>query len=323
MPCYHPLGAIDYGAKTESGKRKLKIIGKYDPSFKDSYASIMPIPCGHCIGCRLDYSRSWADRMLLELETMKKGIFLTLTYNNESAKWCKYDENGNPLFATLCKRDMQLFFKRLRKKLKGVCIRYYYAGEYGPTTFRPHYHAILFGIGLDDLSDLLPHGKNELGQQYYISPMLSETWSNGYCLCSDVSWKTCAYVARYVTKKLNGEQAKVYEERNVLPEYANMSRNPGLGKTYLDLHPDCLNYDSINLNDAEGGIKLCIPKYYLKQLELTDPERYTKMKDERRKFAEDCMVLKLQQTGLSYLDYLEQQEELRKKKITGLKRRDV
>lgn len=324
MTCYHPLTGIYYGEKTATGKRKLRIVSGISPMYNyQKSLDVIPIPCGHCIGCRLDYSRSWADRMLLELETMKKGIFLTLTYDNEHAHWSQFYEDDSPMYATLNKRDFQLFIKRLRKKFEGVKIRYYYAGEYGPKTLRPHYHAILFGFGLNDLPDLLPHGRNELGQEYYISSMLSETWGLGYCLCSNVSWKTCAYVSRYVTKKLNGPLSDEYARRNVIPEFADMSRRPGIGKEYLNLHPDCLDYNSINLNDTDGGIKMSIPKYYLKQLELTDPERYANMKEQRKMYAKDNMILKLQKTGLSYLDYLEVEEEKRKQKIKGLKRRDV
>ena len=88
MSCYHPLIGIDTGDKTASGKKKLKIVSlEKNDRYKDIKESgCVLIPCGHCIGCRLDYSRSWADRMMLELETEKKGLFVTLTYSNENAQ---------------------------------------------------------------------------------------------------------------------------------------------------------------------------------------------------------------------------------------------
>lgn len=48
----------------------------------------------------------------------------------------------------LSKRDFQNFIKRLRyyfdQTEKGALLRYYICGEYGPSTFRPHGHLLLF-----------------------------------------------------------------------------------------------------------------------------------------------------------------------------------
>lgn len=327
MSCYHPLVGIWRGDYTESGKKKYKIEGHLDPNDCPTVYEKIVIPCGKCIGCRLDYSRYWADRMMLELETSKKAIFVTLTYNNDNLPVCQYDENGDPLYGTLCKRDCQLWLKRLRKKFEGVKVRFYLAGEYGETTLRPHYHAIVFGIGLSDLDDLCEHGTNEVGDRYYISPTLSQTWSLGFVLVADVSWRTCAYVARYVTKKWTGAWSIDYAIRNCIPEFSLMSRKPGIGAEYLDSHPDCLDLQNINISTPEGGLKIHIPKYYLKKLNylpvkdgkeridlnpLYNPEKYDKMRKERKEFAEDNMLLKLQKTGIGYLDYLSNIEEQNK-----------
>ena len=88
MSCYNPwLGVPDYEYLTEEGKRSYKITSRYDPQLKQMYPGSIAIPCGHCIGCRLDYSRSWADRMMLELDHTKKAVFVTLTYDNEDAAY--------------------------------------------------------------------------------------------------------------------------------------------------------------------------------------------------------------------------------------------
>lgn len=43
------------------------------------------VPCGKCPGCRMDYSRVWANRMLVELNDMDNtAVFLTLTYNSDN-----------------------------------------------------------------------------------------------------------------------------------------------------------------------------------------------------------------------------------------------
>lgn len=325
MPCYHPKIGIWTGELTERGKKKIRIISL---DKKDTIKDLMKtdsflIPCGKCIGCRLEYSRKWADRMMLELETAKKGVFVTLTYSNENAHWTQFDDNYNPMFATLDKRDCQLFMKRLRKYFVDVKIRFYLAGEYGDKTLRPHYHAILYGISVDDFPDYQPFGTNDMGQPYYISKILESIWSLGHVLLTDVSWQTCAYVGRYVTKKLSGPMEVSYAERNVCKEFSLMSRKPGIGADYLRIHPDCLDYNSINLTTPEGGLKIMMPKYYIDKLELIDKEKCDKIKEARREFANDKMLLKLRKTDLGLADYLDTCEEKKKADISALKRGKV
>lgn len=323
MSCYHPLVGIFHGEYNDSGKKKYQIQGGIP---LEEVSLIWPgsvvIPCGHCIGCRLDYSRSWADRMMLELETAGKGLFVTLTYDNDHLPISLSDDDGIPLAGTLCKDDVQRWMKRLRKAFSHLRIRFYLAGEYGDRTFRPHYHCILFGIGLSDISDLREHGVNEFGQRYYISDSFARIWNMGFILLSDVSWKTCAYVARYVTKKI-GSYVLTRDYLNQLPEFALMSRKPGLGRDYLDLHPDCLDYQSISLLTAEGGLKISVPKYFLNQLEISDPLRYSEIKAQRKEFASDKFLLELSRTDLSSLDYLEEKENEKLARIRSLSRSGV
>lgn len=328
MSCYHPLVGLPSGEKTVNGKDKL-IIRKSEWSTDierelQNEGAVL-IPCGHCIGCRLDYSRRWADRMMLELATSEKAVFVTLTYDNDHIHWSQFDDYGLPMYGTLDKRDCQLFFKRLRKycdeHLNGRKIRFYLAGEYGSKTLRPHYHAIIYGIGLCDFNDLRLCGRNELKQNYYTSEIFEKIWDNGFILLADVSWKSCAYVARYVTKKMNGDKALCYAERNVISEFSLMSRKPGIGAEYLQHNPDCLDYQSINIPTPEGGLKIFLPRYYLKQLELIDPERYDILKAERKKYASDRMMIELSKTDLGMAEYLESKEMLKLDKIKALKRR--
>ena len=326
MSCYHPLIGIPTGELTRNGKKKLRIeiLESTDTVEKLRGNGCVLIPCGHCIGCRLDYSRSWADRMMLELDSCKKGIFLTLTYDNDNIAWSCFDYDGFPLYGTLVKKDCQLFLKRLRKEFSDFKLRFYLAGEYGSKTQRPHYHAIIFGLSIDDIGDCVVHGVNELGQKYYISDRIRKVWKNGNILVANVSWKTCAYVARYVTKKLNGcMQDERYELLGQLPEFSLMSRKPGIGAYYLENHPNCLDFDSINISTPDGGLKIRIPKYYLNKLELIDKERYDMICNERRKFAEDSMILKLQKTDLQYVQYLENEENVKLEKLKALKRNKI
>lgn len=327
MPCYHPLIGKFTGEYTENGKKKFYIEGNLDPVLaKQLYPGSVVIPCGKCLGCRLDYSRSWADRMMLELAAVGSAVFLTLTYSNENATICKFDDDGNPLCYTLVKKDFQDFMKRLResKLCKGKKISFYASGEYGDRTFRPHYHVILFGLSLSDIPDLQNFGRNELGQTHYISDTIARIWSNGFILVSDVSWNTCAYVARYVCKKALKTGLPIYYDiSGQLPEFALMSRRPGLGKKFLEENPGCMDYQNINLCTNDGSLKITIPKYFVKQLELTDPDRADNIRSQRKEYADDKMMLKLMNTNLSYLETLEIEENNKIKKMSALKRRSI
>lgn len=213
------------------------------------------IPCGHCMGCRLDRARVWADRMLLELaDNNYNAIFVTLTYDNEHVPYTQplkpglyyVPEAGVQYFdseelwvpesygafkgsQTLCVRDVQLFFKRLRKAFKGKRIRYFLSGEYGPKTNRPHYHAIIFGLSLSDFEDSRILKYNDLGQPLYKSKRFASIWGNGHCSLSSVNWNTCSYVARYTMKKLyKSDDPEAYSDGRV-PPFCTMSRKPGIG----------------------------------------------------------------------------------------------
>lgn len=208
------------------------------------------VPCGKCQACRMDYSRVWANRMLIELnDQANKAVFLTLTYNSESLPYTDPDDTGRK-YPTLCKRDLQLFWKRLRKAFSGRKIRYYIAGEYGPKTHRPHYHAILYGLSLSDFDDITFLRTNGLGQPYYTSPKIEGIWGNGFIVLSEVTWHTCAYVSRYVLKK-RGKLDKYVVATNVVPEFNLSSRKPGIGLlNALDMLESGLSEFTFDGNDG-------------------------------------------------------------------------
>ena len=225
MSCYHPfLGTFD-GEWTDRGKKKFNINGFVSAKDLENLKCISPdhilVPCGKCIGCRLDYSRAWADRMMLELETQKKAVFLTLTYDNEHLVDCngehkKFMEIQGYNRGSLYKRHLQLFMKSIRKAFanQDIKLRFYAVGEYGSweNTHRPHYHVVLFGVGLDDFVNKIEVGFNELKQPIYTHACVSALWPHGFVSIGDVSWKSCAYVARYVTKKALDTQSDLMNE---------------------------------------------------------------------------------------------------------------
>ena len=314
------------------------------------------VPCGHCIGCRLEYSRQWANRCLLELDYHSSAYFVTLTYDNSHVRRTLYadPDTGEAAEAyTLAKRDFQLFMKRLRKAFPDQKIRYFAAGEYGSETFRPHYHAILFGLKLDDLQ---LYKQSPDGFNYYTSESFQRVWSEpasgvppsegrpyytlpdlpfladsckgsitpltpiGKCLICDVSWETCAYVARYVTKKLTGPESTFYSDHNIEPPFTVMSRKPGIARQWYDDHPDLYDYDYINISTPAGGKKFRPPKYFDKLYDIEYPEESKARKELRKNLAEEAKKAKLQRTDLSYLEMLQVEEDAKLNAVKALRR---
>ena len=305
MSCTNP-NLMRFRLDSETGAITSAFVGNgsyVDPSnYGTPYVDkewFIPVPCGKCASCKCDYSRDWANRMILELQDHDEAMFLTLTYNDANLP---YSDKG---FPTLVKRDVQLFFKRLRKFLGDKKIRYYLAGEYGSKTHRPHYHAIIYGIGLSTFSDIVSRGTNNLGQPFFTSPTLEKIWGNGFVLFSSVTWRTCNYVARYVLKK----QAEKEDCNGVcLPPFNESSRKPGIGLARADELLSSGN--SLFSVDGKDGIhEIPIPRSAIKRLKALDVDKYNDICYHRTMVALDKVLLESKQTGLPYHDYLVQKNQ--------------
>lgn len=276
MPCYHPLAA----RRDEAGKPI--VLGSVKSMDGENY---MEIPCGKCVGCRLRKKREWAVRCMHEAQTSvypkghpKEGVsrssFITLTY----------DEEHLPEDHSINVKHWQNFAKKLRRE-KGQ-FRFLACGEYGEKNYRPHYHACVFG---HDFTEDRVHWKdNKQGQPIFMSPSLTEIWGKGLTAIGQVDFDSAAYVAGYVTKK----HTAAYKEKQYLrtseetgaqwqvtPEFAVMSRRPGLGaewfaKYHRDVYPD----DCVIMK----GQKFEVPRYYDTLKERLEDGEMEKIKALRR-----------------------------------------
>lgn len=254
----------------------------------------VPVPCGKCASCKCDYSRDWANRMILELQDHDDAMFLTLTYNDQHLP---ISPQG---FSTLCKRDIQLFLKRLRKYLGNIKIRYYLAGEYGSRTHRPHYHAIIYGIGVNSFDDIVLRGTNKIGCPFFSSPKLEALWGNGFVLFSSVTWRTCNYVARYVLKK-QGDTEDC--EGVCLPPFNVSSRKPGIGMLRAD-YLLSTGHMLFSIDGKDGIHEIPIPRSAIKRLKELDIDKYNDICYNRTMIAMDKLKLEAKLSGLPYHDYL-------------------
>lgn len=274
MSCFHPnlMSCVVLLDGSLSWSFRGPLNSDFDCSRLGSYGDLFEknffyttVPCGRCLGCRLDYAREWSTRMAFELiDSDYKAIFVTLTYNNECVPSL---ENG---VLTLCKADYQGFFKRLRYFFPEKKIRYFLCGEYGSKTLRPHYHAIIYGLTISDFDDLMYHGCNELKQPYYISPKFSEIWGKGFTLISECSYKTLAYVARYTLKKHYGNEKESLF--GALPEFTVCSRRPGIGLSHAQDYVKTGNV-FFDFPFPDGVQRLFLPRSFIRNLvRAKDPD---------------------------------------------------
>jgi hypothetical protein len=219
----------------------------------------------------------WAVRIVHEASLWPVNSFVTLTYAPDQL----------PQDGSLDKSHFQKFMKRLRKRFPDKKIRYFHCGEYGEQLQRPHYHAILFNVCFDDA--VLYKINN--GQKLYTSPTLESIWGKGYAITGDVTFQSAAYVARYCLKKVNGEQGKYAYDRadefgtythTVEPEYATMSRRPGIGKAWFEQFKDDVFPDDFVVLD---GKKYKVPRYYDQLLGSEREEALEEIKKQRVKKA--------------------------------------
>lgn len=277
MTCYHPLSAYrSFTEKTEGGKNVITFkppSGPFEP---------MKLPCGQCIGCRLDKSKEWALRCVHEASLHTYNSFLTLTYSEENVP-----EDGS-----LCKPDYQRFLKRLRKTYPQEHIKYFLCGEYGAEMLRPHFHCLLFNHDFLDKQEW----SISKGNVIYRSNELEKLWPHGYSWIGDVTWQSAAYVARYVLKKVNGPNAidryvkdvdlETGECRYLEPEFIAMSRKPPIAEGWFekfscDTRKDYLTHE---------GKSYKLPRYYDKLMSQMDERHYDRMKEKRKKMAKENAV---------------------------------
>ncbi len=223
----------------------------------------MTVPCGQCTGCRLERSRQWAVRCMHEASLYDECCFVTLTYRDEDL----------PRFGSLVMDDWQNFFKRLRRRIDGK-VRYFGCGEYGSVSGRPHYHALLFGLDFADKVLWTIRGEHSV----FRSVFLESVWTSGHSEIGSVTFESAAYVARYCVKKVTGKAAEAHyacvdpetgEMSSRLPEFATMSRRPGIGTGWFEkFGAEVYPSDEVIVR----GSSCKPPRFYDKLLAVASPE---------------------------------------------------
>lgn len=265
------------------------------------YKDRILLPCSQCIGCRLERSRQWGIRCLLEaLPHGHNNSFITLTFSQPHLYGEIPVDGVKRTNNSLKVRDFQLFMKRLRNAFPNQQIRFFQAGEYGESQ-RPHYHACLFGFRFPDekllykseagfninTSQILTTLKNPNKKfNYETNPIVGGLWKYGMSTIGRVSFQSSAYVARYCLKKVTGNRKKLHyickrTKEPIIPEYSTMSRRTGIGYQHYktnDIYPK----DWIAIPSSDNNfVKVKPPKYYDELLRKDDLEMFEQVKKAR------------------------------------------
>lgn len=199
----------------------------------------MVVPCGSCAFCAATRRSDWATRLHYEAKLHYGSKFVTLTYSNNNLTWDKG-------LSQLNKKDLQLWFKRVRKA--GYKFRYYAVGEYGSTTYRPHYHILVFGdVPESVLRKAWAKCNRKTGKYYAI----------GHVHIGAVTQASVMYCLGYM---VNGKHWRMRHKR-VAP-FSTMSRRPGLGHNYLTKAMRAWHKDDRKNYCILDGAKRHLPRYY-------------------------------------------------------------
>lgn len=231
----------------------------------------LELPCGRCIGCKLDRARAWTIRIQHEAQLYDSNLFVTLTYS----------EAALPPSLSLEYSDYQGFMRRVRREVVGTTpiveadgrkpIRFFVCGEYGERNKRPHFHAILFNMRFPDM---IP-----LQNGTYRSELCEKLWDRGNVVIGSVSARSAAYVAGYTLKKVHGQAAAAHYEDVVnlrtgelssrRREFVVMSRRPGIGAWWYRRYGGDLFPADHAVSD---GKRFKVPRFYLEKFKLeADP----------------------------------------------------
>lgn len=207
------------------------------------------VPCGHCSCCIVNNAQEWRTRLEIEWNESSSAHFITLTYDDAHLPFIcdPYSPYDSVPIPCVSKRDVQLFLKKLRKRFEDCRLRYFLVSEYGPTTYRPHYHAIIFG---------LPCLSNDrLVNECKLNQEIQKVWHNGLTKLDSVTYGRVSYVTKYMSC--------VTDLPSCLPKpFRLMSRRPAIGSTYL-LNRDVIDWHRKTLSCyyPDGRFRRRLPRY--------------------------------------------------------------
>lgn len=331
---YHPakIHKLEDDIRTNRGASYLLNLYKDTSDYRYKHQII---PCGQCIGCRLDYSRNWANRGSLETKEHLENFWITLTYDDEHLPKVEEMITSDDFVFTetdeiewkgcLFPKDLKNFIDYLRKIVKKETghtgIRFIASGEYGERGRRPHFHIILFNCPLP-VESFYESRIDWKKDTYWKSDIIDKAWGKGIAEVGEVNWETIAYTCRYITKKINGKDSEyVYAAKGQIKEFLRTSRMPGIARNYYeDNKIEIYKQDKIPIIEKKGLRWEKPPKYFDRLMETENPELMEEVKENRKKAMLNALEIKAQTTSLNIWDQLQVEREYKEDCTKTLKR---
>lgn len=227
--------------------------GQSDPRVR------ITVPCGKCVACLSNRRSEWVTRLEQELRYSMSAHFVTLTYVDPPL--------GGYDIPSLCKKDVQDFMKRLRKR-RGKGIKYFLTGEYGSQTVRPHYHAIMFNLGVDPLE------------------LLVDSWQNGLVHVGTVTPASMKYTLKYIVQGNHDSTLYEYVEK----PFTLISK--GIGLSYVKKRKSWHKRDiERNYVVKSDGVKARLPRYFRDKIYTSSDKQKQKMMYEKKRLEEQGIDL--------------------------------
>lgn len=267
----------------------------------------------------------------------------TLKYEDYQKFMKKLKKKLEPKFKKPRKKDFETFeeFKTADEEYKELVkkhsIRFYCCGEYGSDkeyidtkgntrkgTKRPHFHAILFNCEFPDMKpwrmSVTEWSKEK--NMLYRSEILDKLWKKGHAELNEVNFETCRYVAGYITKKYKGELAKKnYYKKNIVPPDTWMSRRPGIAKLFYEDNKEKFFKEMPLYAVTKKGLKKVKSRYFDKQMEKDDEEKYLEIKEKRKQAQQESWENLEKELDIDRVTYINNQESKVETKNRLLKKR--
>lgn len=318
MECAHPMSLPDPEGK--SGKDRITV------------------PCGNCGQCLSNKRNDWSFRLKEEWRDSLTSYFVTFTYNDHNIPKIDipFGDNDTLTLSVLNKEDIQLFFKRLRKrqeKAKKVSmseiinkvyrdewkpIKYYLVGEYGPKTYRPHYHALIFNL-YPELVTVLDRRINEETGEINVQCELTNIWNKGFTEIGSVTPGSIHYVTKYFLTKYSDDPL-MQTLHEISPQFTLMSRGGkkrkdgtqqhGIGYSYIDRAESFHKADITAFTVISDGYRQNLPRYYREKIYGNNVPAMVEHRLKIKKHYGEIEEKKLRKLGSKYI-YLKS-ENLRK-----------
>lgn len=179
----------------------------YMHDVKRTDGSIAKVPCGICLGCRINKKTFWTNRIQSDVASLaRKGI-------GSSFVGLSIDDDNLSNIVGKEKESLQRVIKRLREN-SPIKFSHFSVFEYGDKTHRPHFHSILIGVPTE-----------------VSTPLLRKSWKFGFSTSEPVTSGRIRYVVDYLD--YTSPQAKESFRSQGITEPFNLHSN-GIGYSLFD-----------------------------------------------------------------------------------------